>query len=199
MVENSLPHHSFKALRMAENKMAMDWLEKYILSLLKKTTTIHSLFFFNWPISLNPLTQSTYVGRGRRFCVYGTFKSNLITFDGKYAEAACGIVVFWALSPCLVSVIYSACFACAGKHDCAVSPLCRCPQLVLGNALWNSDLSDKIWSILYSRHFKWMQRPPGYIHHKYQDQSFRLDLIFSLSSCRGHISSILLLFMCAAE
>lgn len=132
MVENSLPHHSFKALRMAENKMAMDWLEKYILSLLKKTTTIHSLFFFNWPISLNPLTQSTYVGRGRRFCVYGTFKSNLITFDGKYAEAACGIVVFWALSPCLVSVIYSACFACAGKHDCAVSPLCRCPQLVLG-------------------------------------------------------------------
>lgn len=77
------------------------------------------------------------IGPGRRRCVYATFKSNFITCDGKYVEAACGIVVFGALSPCLVSVISSPCIACAGERESSsqppptpTPPQCRRPRFV---------------------------------------------------------------------
>ena len=112
---------------MCQNSTALNWKTHSSQSSWKKTkqkTHKSTFIHFLTCLSHHIVSQSEpmYIGAGRRSCVYATFKSIFITFHGKYVEVGCGVVVFWALSFCLVSVISSSCIAWAGKHDCTVIP-----------------------------------------------------------------------------
>lgn len=77
----------------------------------KKKKRINIIHVFHWHIDPNCLTvRSIYVRPGRCSCAHATLKSNFVTFDGKYVEVARGVVVLWAASLCLVSVISSPCW-----------------------------------------------------------------------------------------
>lgn len=117
------------------------WTELNIISekgeTIKKKENIHS--FFNLPDTLNHL----WVGvrwPGRRFWVNATLKSNFITSDGKYAEAARGNAVPRALILYFVFVIYSSCMSWqTWRHG---EPASCC---LLSDFQRETDLSDRMW------------------------------------------------------